>query len=66
MRKYSERDKELLGEFFLDLDILTPEEIEKILAWQESRMCCNAVIAAESGIKLSSREIRMFSKEHRN
>ena len=31
MRKYSGHEKELIGEFFLDLEILTADEIEKIL-----------------------------------
>ena len=66
MRHYSERDKELLGEFFLDLNILTEDEIEKILQWQGSRICCKAVVSEEIRKGLSSKEIRIFSKEHRN
>jgi hypothetical protein len=66
MRKYSGHEKELIGEFFLDLEILTADEIEKILQWQESRLCCKTISSEAAVSGLSRRELRIFSKEHRN
>ncbi len=34
-REFSKIEKEFIGEFFLRLEILTSDEIEKILHWQK-------------------------------
>jgi len=65
-RHYSDEEKELIGEFFLRLGILTANEVEHILEWQKKNPSKRfGEIGIEKGL-LSEEELKKYLKEHRN
>ncbi len=65
-REFSKTEKEFIGEFFLRLEILTEDEIEKILHWQKKmphRLF--GEIGVEKGL-LTDGELNRFLEKNRN
>jgi len=65
-REFSKTEKEFIGEFFLRLEILTADEIEKILHWQKkmpNRLF--GEVGVEKGL-LTDEELNRFLEENRN